>query len=236
MFSFLSDWDKLLFVLTHLQYWDSLLAIFKSIVTMCKLPHDPKYPLVSSTLKSSLTQHSEFTVIAALSKASWGHHMKSNPACSSTPLPPNWLTQLLCYRILETCDFYAKPLRSNGLCPNPLGRTWGVWSLSTNAEPVQTKIPLRIHIDLFDMHFPYAPVMQQRQETHFYFCIVNVSTHFVLIKPDPNPILIRCGICWSNAAHSHICSVKSLHPIFICVLDWIWSIYESPEIISKKLL
>lgn len=88
MFSFLSDWDKLLFVLTHLQYWDSLLAIFKSIVTMCKLPHDPKYPLVSSTLKSSLTQHSEFTVIAALSKASWGHHMKSNPACSSTPLPP----------------------------------------------------------------------------------------------------------------------------------------------------
>lgn len=79
----------------------------------------------------------------------------------------------------ETCDFYAKPPRSNGLCPNPRSRTWGVWSLSTNAEVLQSWIPLHMHRDLFDMHFPSTPVMQQRQESRAHFCIVNVSTHVV---------------------------------------------------------
>lgn len=58
----------------------------------------------------------------------------------------------------------------------------------------------------------------------------------LLETPDPYYTVIWCGICWGNTAHSGICSVKSLHPIFIYVLDWIWSTYESPEIISKKLL
>lgn len=73
------------------------------------------------------------------------------------------------------------------------------------------------------------------------FCIVNVSTHIscaeILLKTsDLNAASVWCGICWSNTPLSGICLVKSLYPNFINALGWIWSIYESLEIISKKLL
>lgn len=169
------DWDILLFELICTQYWVGVCLLYLKVrllcITCCMTQNTP---LFSSTLNASLTQHFDFTVIAVLSKASWGHYMrlrcKSNPACSSTSQLANSAPLLQ-----DSGDlwFYAKPPRSNGLCPNPRSRTWGVWSLSTNAEPAQSRIPLRMHRDRFDMHFSSAPVMQQRQESRSNFCIVN---------------------------------------------------------------
>lgn len=45
--------------------------------------------------------------------------------------------------------FMQNPPRSNGLCPNSRGQTWGVWSLSTNAEVLQSGILLHMQRDIF---------------------------------------------------------------------------------------
>lgn len=45
--------------------------------------------------------------------------------------------------------FMQNPQRSNGLCLNTHGQTWGVWSLSTNAEVLQRGILLHMQTDIF---------------------------------------------------------------------------------------
>lgn len=122
---------------------------------------------------------------------------------------------------METCDFYAKPPRSNGLSPNSRGRTWGVWSLSTNAEVLQSGIPLHMHRDLFDMHFPLNTGDATKAKTPFCpLLFVSISTHVWKVSSwDPNTNLT---VVFVKVCH--------LYPptCFFLVLDWIMSLPESP--------
>lgn len=81
------SWDKLLFALTSTQYTGGA-CLLKALLQCINWSMTQNTPLFSSTLKASLTQHSDFTVIAALSKAFWGHYVRlpSVQTCSTSQL------------------------------------------------------------------------------------------------------------------------------------------------------
>lgn len=82
------DVDTFLFAFICAQYWVIVCYLNLSAWLQCVSCSMKKKHPFSCTLKAPLTQHSDFTVIVVLSKASWGHHMqlqcKSIPLCSST--------------------------------------------------------------------------------------------------------------------------------------------------------
>lgn len=124
---------------------------------------------------------------------------------------------------METCDFYAKPPRSNGLRPNSRGRTWGVWSLSTNGEVLQSGIPLHMHRDLFDMHFPLNTGDATQAKNSFLPHFICISMHVCKVSSwDPNTNLTALYV-----------KVWHLHPP-TCFFSWYWIEYHPFQILCLK--